>query len=136
MVKRTHMKFSAGKYKSINRENINEMVLAFYTKILREDNDVSKVFVSILGDEIHSQLWREHIEILTNFWAMIAIDDTTYNGNPLRPHLSLPLKREMFGSWLSMFFEIIDSLYEPRLGAVFKDRAEIIAGNFMRNMRL
>lgn len=130
------MKFSVAKYKSINRENINEMVLSFYTKILREDNDVSKVFVSKLGEDINSELWCEHVEILTNFWSMIALDDTTYDGNPLRPHLSLLLKREMFGLWLSMFFETIDSIYEPLLGAVFKDRAEIIAGNFMRNMCL
>jgi hemoglobin len=136
MTKRIDMKFSAGKYKNINKDNINQMVLAFYTKILSEDNDVAKVFVSQLGSDINSEAWREHIEILTNFWAMIALDDTQYDGNPLRPHLLLPLKREMFSSWLNIFFETIDSLYETRLGAVFKDRAEIIAGNFMRNMRL
>lgn len=134
--KRIDMKFSVGKYKNINKDNINQMVLAFYAKILREDNDVSKVFVSKLGDDINSELWREHIEILTNFWSMIAFDDTAYNGNPLAPHLSLPLKREMFRLWISMFYETIDSLYIERLGSVFKDRAEIIAGNFMRNMRL
>ncbi len=130
------MKFSVEKYKSINSENINKMVLAFYMRILGEDNDVSKIFVSKLGDDINSELWQEHIGILTNFWAMITLDDTAYTGNPLATHLSLPLKKEMFGLWISMFYETIDSLYIDRLGSVFKNRADIIAGNFMRNMRL
>jgi len=35
-----------------------------------------------------------------------------------------------------MFFGVVDSMYEDRLGMVFKQRAQNIAGNFMRNLRL
>ncbi len=122
------------KYNTITKENINEMVVAFYSKILKENNDVAKVFISKLGDDLESDTWKEHIDILTNFWAMIGLQDTTYNGNPMRAHFDLPLKREMFGTWLQMFFEIIDGMYEPQLGMVFKSRAENIASNFMRNL--
>ena len=122
------------KYNTITKENINEMVVAFYTKILKEDNDVAKVFISKLGDDLQNDEWKEHIEILTNFWAMIGLQDTKYQGNPMMAHFDLPLKREMFGSWLVMFFEIIDSMYEESIGIVFKARAENIASNFMRNL--
>ena len=128
------MTFTTPKYNTITRENINEMVVKFYTKILNEDNDVAKVFVSKLGSNLQDELWKEHIEILTNFWAMIGLQDTTYNGNPMRAHFDLPLNKDMFGSWLMMFFEIIDSMYEPAQGIVFKSRAENIAMNFMRNL--
>ena len=81
-------------------------------------------------------LFRSHIKILTNFWAMIGLQDPEYQGNPLRAHFDLPLSRDKFGSWLVMFFEVIDTLYEPEVGVVFKSRAENIAMNFMRNLQL
>lgn len=124
------------RYNTINKENIQEMVVAFYTKILKEDNEVSKVFVTKLGDDINSPQWQEHIEILTKFWSMIALQDDEYKGSPMAPHFDLGLTREMFGMWLSMFFELIDSLYEPKLATTFKTRAEDIAKNFMRVLQL
>jgi len=129
------MQFSQ-KYNTITKENINEMVIKFYTKILQEDGEVAQVFKGKLGDDINSETWQEHIVILTNFWAMIALQDTEYKGFPMRAHFDLPLSRDKFGSWLVMFFETIDELYEPQLGIIFKTRAENIAGNFMRNLQL
>ncbi|MGB3752019.1 MAG: group III truncated hemoglobin [Arcobacteraceae bacterium] len=129
------MEFSK-KYNTITKENINEMVIKFYTKILKEDGEVAQVFKGKLGDDINSKTWQEHIVILTNFWSMIALQDTEYQGNPMRAHFDLPLSRDKFGSWLVMFFETIDALYEPQLGIIFKTRAENIAGNFMRNLQL
>ena len=124
------------KFTSITNENINIMVVQFYTTILKEDNEVAKVFIDKLGSNLESDHWREHIDTLTKFWSMIALGDTNYMGNPMMAHFNLPLNRDMFGSWLVMFFNVIDSLYEPHLGQVFKVRAEDIANNFMRNMRL
>jgi len=124
------------KHNTITKENINEMVITFYTKILKEDGEVAKVFKDKLGDDINSKEWQEHIHILTNFWAMIALQDPEYQGNPMRAHFDLPLSREKFGSWLVMFFEVIDAMYERDLGMIFKSRAENIASNFMRNLQL
>ncbi|BFU78079.1 hypothetical protein ALC152_12940 [Arcobacter sp. 15-2] len=129
------MQFSK-KHNTITKENINEMVITFYTKILKEDGEVAKVFRDKLGEDINSEEWQEHIKILTNFWAMIALQDPEYQGNPMRAHFDLPLSREKFGSWLVMFFEVIDTMYERDLGMIFKSRAENIASNFMRNLQL
>lgn len=122
------------KYNSITKENIHEMVVVFYSKILKEDGDVAKVFISKLGDDLSSATWQEHIDILTKFWSMIALQDLEYKGNPMGAHFDLPLNRDMFGSWLQMFFEIIDGMYEDHLTQIFKARAENIAMNFMRNL--
>ncbi len=124
------------KYNTITKENINEMVTLFYSKILQENGEVAQVFRDKLGDDLQSDIWQEHIKILTNFWAMMTLQDREYNGNPMRAHFDLPLSQEKFGSWLSMFFETIDSLYEPQLGIIFKTRAQNIASNFMRNLQL
>lgn len=129
------MQFST-KHSTINIENIKEMVIAFYTKILKEDNEVTKVFVDQFGDDLNGEHWQEHIEILTNFWAKMTLDDETYTGNPLQAHFDLPLSKEMFSTWLKMFFEVVDSMYVDRLAIVFKSRAENIAMNFIRNLNL
>jgi hemoglobin len=124
------------KYTTITKENINKMVVSFYSKILKEDNDVAKVFISKLGNDLQSDTWKQHIDILTNFWAMIGLQDDQYQGNPMMAHFDLPLNKEMFSSWLIMFFEIIDAMYEENIGVIFKSRAENIASNFMRNLGL
>jgi hemoglobin len=129
------MQFSQ-KHSTITKENINQMVITFYSKILKEDGEVAQVFRDKLGDDINSDEWQEHIVILTKFWSMIALQDTEYQGNPMRAHFDLPLSRDKFGAWLVMFFETIDALYEPQLGLIFKTRAENIASNFMRNLQL
>jgi len=123
-------------YNTITKENINEMVISFYSTILKENGEVAQVFKDKLGDDLNSDMWKEHITILTNFWAMIALQDDEYRGNPMRAHLDLPLSRDKFSSWLVMFFKTIDSLYEPHLGEIFKNRAQNIAMNFMRNLGL
>ena len=124
------------KYTTITKENINKMVVSFYSKILKEDNDVAKVFISKLGNDLQSDTWKQHIDILTNFWAMIGLQDDQYQGNPMMAHFDLPLNKEMFSSWLIMFFEIIDAMYEENIGCLLYNRAENIASNFMRNLGL
>ena len=124
------------KYKTITKENINEMVITFYTNIINANNEVSKIFIDKIGNDLNSDTWVEHINIITNFWAMIALNDNEYNGNPLRPHFDLPIKKEMFGDWLEIFFKTVDSIYEINTGMIFKQRAENIAHNFMRNLSL
>ncbi len=123
-------------HNTISKENINQMVITFYTNILEEKGEVAQVFISKLGDDLNSKIWQEHIIILSKFWAMIALQDTEYQGNPMRAHFDLPLSKDKFSSWLVLFFKTIDSLYEPHLGQIFKDRAQNIAMNFMRNLQL
>lgn len=120
----------------INRENIEIMVLTFYQKVLR-DEKVGPFFIAKLGDDIENEYWKPHIEILINFWSSIALQDDSYHGNPLAPHFSIgELDASVFKQWLKIFFETVDSIFIPRLGSEFKERSEIIAGNFMRNLRI
>ena len=121
---------------TITKENINKMVMKFYIRILNEDTDVSKVFKEKLGEDINSPIWKKHTDLLTDFWAMIALHDLTYQGNPMMPHFDMGLTRDMFPIWLKIFFETVDSIYEPDAAIVFKSRAENIASNFMRNLGL
>ena len=120
----------------VTRENLNKMVVIFYTKIL-QDELVGPFFIEKLGDDLKSEQWDTHIKLLTDFWASIALGDPTYRGNPFAPHASLEnLSREAFSRWLELFSETLDIVYTSQIADQFKQRSTVIAGNFMRNLAL
>jgi len=120
----------------ITRKNIETMVLSFYRKILKDDT-VGPFFVAKLGDDMSNEYWKPHLELLINFWSSMMLGDGSYRGNPFAPHMSLgELNREVFERWLKLFFETLDEIYEPQAADLFKERSTIIAGNFMRNLRI
>jgi hemoglobin len=118
----------------INKENIAQLVSQFYPKII-QDPIVGPYFTQRLGSDINSQKWQEHLELLTNFWTMQALGDMSYHGSPLAPHFSMSgLDKESFQRWLELFYETIDEVYTPSVGAFFKERSSNIARNFMINL--
>jgi hemoglobin len=121
---------------TITRETIEEMVIRFYRRVLK-DETVGPFFTAKLGDDMSNEHWKPHLELLVNFWSSIALGDNSYYGNPFAPHLAIgELKRETFQQWLNLFHETLDEVYEPQAAALFKERSTIIAGNFMRNLGL
>ena len=120
----------------VTKENLNKMVILFYTKILQDDI-VGPFFIEKLGDDLKNEKWVPHRELLTNFWASIALGDPMYGGNPFAPHLDIPnLSRVAFSRWLELFAETLDTIYVPQIAEQFKQRSTTIAGNFMRNLGL
>ena len=117
----------------ITKENIETMVMNFYRRVLKDDI-VGSFFIAKLGDDMSNEYWKPHLELLVNFWASIALNDTSYRGNPFAPHMHLgELSREVFEQWLILFYATLDEVYEPQIADQFKERSSIIAGNFMRN---
>jgi len=122
--------------KTVNREHIERMVLTFYRKVLKDDI-VGPFFIAKLGDDIESDYWKPHIELLVNFWSSMILQDDSYHGNPMRPHFFIgELSHAVFKQWLKLFSETVDEIFIPKLGIEFKERSEIIAMNFMRNLRV
>ena len=120
----------------ITRENIEQMVVNFYHRVLKDDV-VGPFFIAKLGDDMNNEYWQPHLKLLVDFWASITLGDPSYRGNPFAPHMSLgELKRETFEQWLVLFYATLDEIYEPAIANQFKERSSIIAGNFMRNLRL
>lgn len=112
------------------------MVILFYTKVLK-DEIIGPIFESKLGDDLTGGLWGPHLDLITEFWASFTTTDSNYRGNPFAPHMSLGgLSREAFERWLKLFYETLDSIYEPDVAMQLKERSNLMAGNFMRNLRL
>ena len=120
----------------ITKENINKLVVTFYTKVLK-DEKISPFFIGKLGADMKSEIWQKHITLLTNFWFTISFGRGEYNGSPFAPHMQISgLDRESFETWLKLFFEALDKIYVEDIALKFKERASIIASNFMRNLSI
>jgi len=122
--------------KEFTKINLRKLVIQFYTKVLQDDL-VGPFFIDKLGADLSSAVWAPHLDTLTEFWASFTTGDSNYRGSPFAPHIQLVgLERETFERWLKLFFETLDSIYEPQLAIQLKERSHLIAGNFMRNLRL
>jgi len=90
-----------------------------------------------LGDDINSRVWQEHLELLSNFWAFIALGDLEYTGSPLAPHFGIEgISADSFREWLRLFGETADEVFEEEQADFFKQRSLQIAQNFMMNLGL
>ena len=121
----------------VTKENLNKLVTNFYAKVIKDDL-IGSIFIDTLGEDLDSVKWKVHLRLITNFWAAIALGDTAYNSSPFAPHIALKdrLSVEAFERWLKLFFETLNSIYEPALAQQFLARSKNIAGNFIRNLQL
>ena len=119
---------------TINDENIERLVRTFYPKVLK-DALVGPFFVEKLGDDITSDVWEEHLVLLSQFWAFVALGDESYTGHPLAPHFEIEgISRRAFAKWLTIFYEAVDKTYTENIGEFFKTKSADIADNFMRKL--
>jgi len=124
------------KHQTITRKNIRNMVDRFYSKILK-DELLADFFIEKLGDEMITDEWQNHLTLLTSFWASIILNDGSYKGQPIKPHMHMKgLKRESFERWLELFSETVDKLYVKESADLFKTNSESIAKNFIKLLNI
>lgn len=121
----------------VTRENLHTLVLKFYAKVLKDDL-IGPIFIGVLGKDLKSDTWKAHIQLLTDFWASIALGDFAYTGSPFAPHIKLEdkLSIKAFEQWLKLFFQTLNTIYEPALAQQFLAKSKNIAGNFIRNLNI
>ena len=120
----------------ITHENIRTLVMSFYAKIINDDI-VGPFFKAKLGEDINDDHWVTHLETIIGFWTSLAFGTPKYSGNLFLPHTQLgELKRETFEQWLKLFAQTLDEVYVESIAVKFKERSQIIAGNFMRNLMI
>jgi len=120
----------------ITRKNLNKLVIGFYAKVIKDDL-IGPIFIDTLGKDLKSEKWKAHIQLLTDFWASVGLGDASYTGSPFAPHVQFQdrLSIEAFDRWLKLFFETLNTIYEPKLAQLFLARSENFADNFIRNLQ-
>jgi len=89
----------------LSLEDIKKLVDAFYEKI-RKDALLASIF-----DERIKDNWPAHLEKLYRFWQTVLLEEHTYFGSPFAPHAQLPVDKEHFERWLSLFSETVNELF-------------------------
>ena len=120
----------------ITKDNIETMVMHFYSRVLKDDL-VGPYFLEELGDDMDNKYWQPHLKKLVDFWASVVLGDTSYTRDPFNPHIMMDdLDAETFERWLKLFFTTLDEVYEPAMADIFKEKSTTIAEDFMRNLGL
>jgi hemoglobin len=104
----------------IDEAMIERLVRAFYARI-REDALLGPVFNSRISD------WEPHLLRMCDFWSSVMLSSGVYHGQPMRMHVTLPVDATHFDRWLQLFEETARELFEPRIAALFVERAKRIA---------
>lgn len=118
----------------LNRENINKLVITFYTAVL-ENEKLAPFFIEHLGIDMNNETWATHMQLLTDFWSTLVMGVDDYKGFPFPPHAQMSgLDRESFETWIKLFFESVDNVFTEEIASKFKEKSSIIASNFMRNL--
>ncbi|HOY11843.1 MAG TPA: group III truncated hemoglobin [Saprospiraceae bacterium] len=112
-----------------NVDDIKLMVDSFYERI-RQDDLIGHIFNRIIGDK-----WPEHLEKMYRFWQTILLEDHTYFGSPFLPHAHLPVEREHFDRWVSLFNANMDDLFVGPKADEARWRAEKMAAMFLVKIR-
>jgi hemoglobin len=116
-------------------DDIKLLVDCFYNKV-REDQLLAPIFYQRIGDN-----WAAHLEKMYRFWQTVLLGEHTYYGSPFAPHANLPVNKNHFDRWLSLFIETIDEHFSGEKAEEAKWRAERMAEMFhykienFKNMR-
>ena len=79
----------------LDEQLLERLVRAFYGTARRDP------IIGHLFDGVED--WEAHIARITTFWSSVALLGGRYHGNPMAPHLKLPLQPAHFARWLALF---------------------------------
>jgi hemoglobin len=98
---------------------LERLVRSFYGAA-RQDPLIGHLF-----DSVHD--WDAHIARITTFWSSVALMTGRYHGNPMAPHLKLPLEPAHFARWLALFEQTTRAICTEAGAAVLLEKARRIA---------
>ena len=80
--------------------DIKKLVHTFYDKVNRDE------LLSPIFNEVAKVNWDEHLPLLCRFWSTLLFRTMTFEGRPFPKHVVLPIQREHFTRWVSLFVAI------------------------------
>lgn len=109
-------------------DDIKLMVDSFYQKV-NEDELLSPIFNDFAGVS-----WDQHLSKMYNFWNTILFARGDYKGSPFPKHAPLPVSKDHFERWVSLFEKNMDEHFKGEKAEDAKNRARIISWTFQSKM--
>ncbi|CAN5129794.1 group III truncated hemoglobin [soil metagenome] len=107
-----------------NDEDVKVLVHAFYDKV-QHDERLGYIF-----NEFADVDWDHHLPRMVDFWSNLLFQTKRYYGRPFRQHLPLPILKDDFNRWLSLFKDTVDEHFEGQKAEHAKEMASKIASSF------
>lgn len=111
-------------------QDIQLMVDTFYQKV---NNDI---ILSYVFNDFSKVDWDNHLPKMYAFWSTLIFGSQSYKGSPFLSHIDLPINKDHFEHWLSLFYETLDELFEGEIADKTKLRATAIAQVFQTKLEL
>jgi hemoglobin len=104
--------------------DIKQMVDTFYDRV---NND--QLLSAVFNDFAHVD-WKHHLPKMYDFWDTILFSKGSYKGSPFEKHIGLPVQKEHFDHWLSLFEENIRTQFAGPNAEEAIQRSKIIGFTF------
>jgi hemoglobin len=101
-------------------EALLERVVRSFYGAARQDPVIGHLFHGV-----HD--WDAHIARITAFWSSVALMSGRYHGNPMAPHLKLPLEASHFARWLGLFESTVRAICSETGAELLLEKARRIA---------
>lgn len=111
------------------RDDIVLLVNTFYQKVQLDD-----LIGPVFANRIAPDAWPAHLERMYTFWTTILLNQPGYSGQPFEKHRELPIEQAHFERWVSLFKEIVDSLFEGPIAKEAQYRAELMGHLFLAKL--
>ena len=111
-------------------EDIKKLVDSFYDKV-KADEMLAPIF-----NEVAKVNWSEHLPMLYRFWSALLFQTKNFKGQPFPKHAVLPVQREHFTRWVSLFVQTVDEHFSGPKSEEAKGFAMSIADTFQLRMGL
>lgn len=106
-------------------DDIKLLVNHFYG-LVREDDLIGPVFNGVIQDR-----WPAHLEKMYRFWQTVLLETHTYEGRPFPPHAQLPVDKQHFERWVSLFHRTLDTHFSGEVADEARWRAVRMAEMFL-----
>jgi hemoglobin len=110
--------------------DIEKLVHRFYAKVQQDDR-----LGYIFNDFAHVN-WDTHLPKMVDFWSNLLFRTGRYSGRPFRQHLPLPVQKEDFHRWYSLFEQTVDEHFSGENAELAKELAAKIASAFSVRMEM
>jgi hemoglobin len=109
-------------------QDIKKLVDTFYQKV-NEDSLLGPIF-----NNVAKVNWSEHLPTMYSFWSTLLFRTMTFRGQPLPKHMVLPIEKEHFERWISLFCQTVDELFSGAKAKEAKSYALSIADTFQTRL--
>lgn len=117
-----------------DRKDIELMVDTFYGEVM-----INPIIGPIFSDVVRVN-WSIHLPKMYSFWGSLLLNEQSYSGHPIRPHVDLSNLTAMteveFSEWLMLFHETVDELFFGKKADEAKEKASNLARLMLEKIKL